>query len=636
MCYKKMMELHLISSPGTTPWYSSIQTGCLKAYMDEKFKGLSTKTYSAHFSIILNAFHRDYENFHIDHESNHELLWFYLVLKNFYPIKGPSSDVIKKIFTQIKRHTKKKGIEKELLKLEKAAKVFVDIELKQELKQKGLNLVGFSINSEQLYSSIFCALYLKKQCPKHKIMFLFGGGQLAFPRVINVLRSFKLDGIAVIGEGELKLEHIVSTCLNNKDLSPEKLMGLCDKSLPGIYRISAISDEEAYSIRAAKEGQMPSIEGLPLPDYDDFFEVLRRYAYDESIYNALKDRVFLLLDGSRGCTHARCDFCGLNISWCKYRSKTPEKIFNSLTALIKKHGVNRVQFSDNICDHWIHKVLDMLLENKSLVRSVFELRAVHEQELFTKLYLTGCRSVQIGVEAITDELLTSMDKGTRTIDNIQILKYLEELDFECHSNLITHHIRSSLNDIKRTKDTLSFIRHFKKLNLSKFTLAESSPLYNGLSNEQIKTIGTRKKIKVPKELEKFYTDYLELKAPKKVYQGWEEFDNWYNKSYKKLKYSLNVVRIDKENSLIKRGSEDLIEEEFLLSGKKDLVYKLCHSAKTFQELLQSSGVTENELKKILGWFVNKKLMIYVSDKYLSLALRPKEDLIQDFFTARSS
>jgi len=315
MCYKKMMKLHLISSPGTTPWYSSIQTGCLKAYIDEKFKNaetIKTKSYPAHLSIPLRAFHSSYEDFHLKHEHKHELLWFYLVMKNF--ITGHKKQPLNELFSEIKKHTGTKDLKKILLDLEKAAKSFVDHELEPELETRALNLVGFSINSEQLYSSIFCALYLKQEYPDHKVLFIFGGGQIAFPRVINLLRLFKLDSLIVVAEGELKLEKIVSICLHHNKSQPEKLLGLCDRSMPGIYRTSTLKEDEVFSIKASELSQLTSVEGLPLPDYHDYFQMLKRYSDNDSIYNQLKDRVFILFDGSRGCTYAKCDFCGLNIS----------------------------------------------------------------------------------------------------------------------------------------------------------------------------------------------------------------------------------------------------------------------------------------------------------------------------------
>jgi radical SAM superfamily enzyme YgiQ (UPF0313 family) len=362
--------------------------------------------------------------------------------------------------------------------------------------------------------------------------------------------------------------------------------------------------------------------------------VLRRFAADEEAYIILKNDTVLLLDGSRGCSYAKCDFCGFNSSWCGYRMKSAKRIYALLTAVLSKYGLVDIQFSDNLCDAWVNEFCDLLFRDENLAHNMtLELRAAHDEKFYTKLSLAGIQLIQVGVEALSDHLLQKMNKGSTLIQNVQSMKYLKEVHIKNGANLIIHHPRSNIIDVKKTKDILGVLPHLGKLDLSKYNLAEHSAIYNALSLAERKNLKQTNIIKMPSEVFEFFTDDPLLPLSKdisaKVKRAWADFKKWYDAWDTKDLY-LNVYRVSADTILIKDNRFGKAEEH-VYSGELERIYTLCHKAYTVEGLHKVTGLETSNIHKILGLFVRKKLMISSNGRYLSVAVRPKEELINNYY-----
>jgi radical SAM superfamily enzyme YgiQ (UPF0313 family) len=533
---------------------------------------------------------------------------------------------------------KTKGTKRVITQLERATIDFIEEDLVPKLSKKELNVIGFTLTNEQVYASLFCYLYLVKHYPQYKKLFIFGGGMMSFPRIPTVLRKFGVSGLAVLGEGELKLERIVRVCKEHKASEVDLIISKCSKDIPDVHSIESLTDEELLNIKPGKELELKSIEELPLPDYTEYFGVLRRFAADEEVYLALKDRTILLLDGSRGCSYAKCDFCGLNASWCSYRRKSAKRIYELLTDALVKFSPFNIQFSDNLCDVWISEFCDLLLQNKIVVPDLgVDLRAIHDEEFYVKLSLIGCTQLQVGVEALSGPLLQKMNKGTTLLHNVQSMKYLQEVNIKNGGNLITDHPGSDVGDIKQTKEILVTLSHLGKFDLTNYTLAEHSTIYNSLSPFERKNLKQINVIKMPPEAFEFFTDDPLLPSSRdisaKVKRAWSEFKRWYEGRNTEAFY-LNVCRVSVGTILIKDSRFGKIEEH-VYSGDAERVYTQCHKGQTVEQLNKETGIGASNVQKILDSFVKKRLMISSNGRYLSIALRPKEELINNYYLQRS-
>ena len=623
------MRVHLLSMPAYIPYFTSIQTGALKAYIDQKFKDdkrVSTYTYTAHLSVPLRAFQVGYIDIDDKYNSCWELIWFTIFLKAFNPfgVKDVNKDV-KSLIDKITKYSKQRTAASDIKKLEKAIVAFIEQDLVPNLSEKELNIVGFSLNFDQVYGSLFCYSYLKKHYPDRKVLFVFGGGLVPYSAVLKVFKNLKVDGLAVIGEGELKLEHIINTFLNSKDLDVDSL------EEKGIYKISNLSDEKIKDIHPKKEMQLSSIEELPVPDYDEFFEIIKKYSYDEEVYAYLKNEVMLLIEGSRGCSYNRCAFCALSMCWCNYRYKSPQRIYEQITELLSRYALDKLQFTDNSTDVWVRDFADILLKNKmSLNGAFYELRATHDEAFLARVALTGCKNAQIGIEALSESLLIKMNKGAKLIDNLRTLKYLRELDMAKagSSNLIVYYPTSTISEIKETKAILKLIPHFGKLNTSKYRHEECS------KNElELKIDRSDKSLwdncyGIPERFYEYvYLEGMRLKhLPKKeVAKAWADFLAWYKKLNLENDH-LYVIRLAKNKIVIKEHRLGLIAEH-IYEGEYERIYTLCHKGVGKEDIVKELSISETIVDRILKEFVRKGLVVKASEKYLSLGLRPKEELV---------
>jgi len=481
-------------------------------------------------------------------------------------------------------------------------------------------------------------MYLREHYPKYNILFIFGGGTMGFSRDLKVLRKFDVKGLVSVGEGELKLESIVNLCLNNDSLCVDDIMSMCGNSIEGVYCISKLTEDDMFNIKALRGMQLKTIEDLPLPDYTEYFAVLKEYCQDDDVFLDIKNKVVIYLEGSRGCYWGKCAFCGLNSSWCGYRHKSPRKIHEDFISALKKYKVFSVQFTDNICDPWASGFADLMIKNGVIgTQMVFELKASNKEAFYTKLAVAGSRFVQIGIESLSDNLLKKMNKGTHVIDNVQTMKYLKELGVFNGSNLLIRFPGSTLAEIKQTKEMLFLVSHFGRMTLSTFELQENSPIYNKLGLSKRKGLKTFNEIKMPNYLYAYFLGYYLL--PKtdlfssKVEKAWNDFKKWYE-NWDAKDASLYVNKISDDTILIKDGRFDKVKE-YIYSGCEQRIYTLCHRASTIEELVKETGIGLKGIKDTLKRFIKAKLMITANDKYLSLAVRPKQELINNYYKGQT-
>ena len=101
---------------------------------------------------------------------------------------------------------------------------------------------------------------------------------------------------------------------------------------------------EAADWRAVK----PSLDNLPVPDYDDYFRMLDKLPeIREYILPSLP------FESSRGCWWAQknpCRFCSINGMARVFRSKPYQQVLADLNALQQRYQIDRFLATDSILD----------------------------------------------------------------------------------------------------------------------------------------------------------------------------------------------------------------------------------------------------------------------------------------------
>ncbi len=379
--------------------------------------------------------------------------------------------------------------------------------------------------------------------------------------------------------------------------------------------------------------QVDRMDNLPLPSFDEYFASVRRSLRTRHLRSEFSADISLTPEGSRGCCYGKCDFCDIERSWSGFRTASAEWIADRVFVLTSKHRCQRLHFVDCSCDAWAGRYAEILIDAGIKISGVMELRASHPQSFWTKLSLAGIDRVQIGVEALAPKLLAAMNKGTTVLQNVRVLKWLKELGIESWSNIITHHPKSTLEDIKITKRILPQIAHFDRLDTSKLAVMMSSPIDEILTAEERRQLVERHSCTWPKSVSPYLVRASEFKLPARledaaVMRAWDEFisweENWFDLHGKHA--AMTQKRYGPGQLVIVDGRWGESREHYL-EGDTAVVYDACHLGATLDWLQESTGYTETLLQRELGQLLETKLLLEVDGSFLALALRPRDELV---------
>ena len=163
------------------------------------------------------------------------------------------------------------------------------------------------------------------------------------------------------------------------------------------------------------------MRALPQPDYDDYFATLKDLLYRTAIIPGIP------LESSRGCWWGHkcgCTFCGLNGHNMRFRSKQVDQVLHEIRSLHEAHGIERIEFVDNILDMgFFDSLLPSLAREPKKFNIFFETKANLTRAHVKQLKAAGVGWIQPGIEALDDRMLKLMNKGTTNAINLQLLKY---------------------------------------------------------------------------------------------------------------------------------------------------------------------------------------------------------------------
>lgn len=676
--------VHLISMPICTLNRPSIQLGALKAYLDGAGLGVSVYTYSAFLGILVLEPDSTVDASTIPFFERIETLDAQMVLPKIDPQSGAVTygttpvgqmrtmlgdapyfvlyyqkylaashpDVVENetklcgglvdfsanvddVFRTVFRSAKDPSASNGLGILRERTDAYIDSCIIPQLSRTGLNVVGFSCTFDQTYASLYCYRYLKDRCPDVRFLFVFGGSSMGLPGTQRLLQTLEIDALCVVGEGEAKLEAIVKCCLSAAD---DTLPSTIRVDVPGVVHVS---DQIDYYEKqdALYDGQIEKLDNLPTPDYDEYFDSFRALCTSPEKYRAAKLQVELPLEGSRGCVF-HCTFCNLNYLWDGYRSQTAAKILEIAAATTKKYGEGdelKLRYVDNLAN-WSASVAQVAVDRGIRFPAFLELRAKYPEEFWVKLDRIGVLHVQVGIEAYSTALLALMEKKTRAIDNVRAHKYMDEVGIEHGSNLIARYPRSTLEMVEETRRVCGHITHFSKLSFSEFLLVQGSPLYNRLSQaarRQLEPGGAS----VPKDdLARYAWGYAfapppELIPSPDVTEAWLEFETWYVHATR-AKHRFTVERVGDTRRLTDTRSGETRQR--VVAGPAARVLDACHKPLTVEELAEVTLLDSDVIRSAIAELAEHRALLHLDDEYITVALRPKAELIAAFENTRRS
>jgi len=636
-------QISLISMPWATPYSPCIQLGLLKSHMDSVFGDrIPTRCHSAHLGIRLLSPEATARAMPLD---EHAYMLLVLGERERRNRRGSTrlSPTLAAALKQLTagRPADSKLTQRHLFEVSRATKAYLDIEVAPRLRVDVVNVIGFTVVYDQIYASIFAANYLRSRFPGFKLLFLFGGHSVTIPKVAEIFHTLRVPGIFVIGEGERKLEMIARTLAEMPDEDFANAQERIAGRVPGVVPITPMT--QLFERKAeCFSSQFESLMEVPLPDYKEYFNTLGKASPDDAFRLRFLEQCQIPVEGSRGC-FAACDFCGLNSTWAGFRAAPADRVVSQVEQLAARHPGPTIFFVDNVCDTWAGPYSDQLLERGLRYEAFMELRAHHPESFWTKLALAGVNNIQIGIESFSPGLLAKMGKGTRVFQNIAVQKYLNELGVSSCSNLIFWHPRSTLADVAETRRALEQLSHLDELSTVKFVLVAGSPLYYSLPLKDRQGLRPALKESIPAAVRRFAFRFGHI-PPKQmaldpaVDSAWQELDDWYEGLKERCRarpHRLTVTRIapDRLRILDSRFGEP---QEHFLTGADVTIYDACHSARKEEHIAAASGLTAARVRERLASLVQRKLLYDSEGFYISLAVRPRDELIRHYYQKRQS
>jgi ribosomal peptide maturation radical SAM protein 1 len=611
-----LKKIILFSSPW--PLYSrpSIQIGTLKSYLKNKFPDLKVDAHHFYLKVAEAVGYRRYQAI-----SEHTWLAETIYAALLYPERH---EYIERIF--YKQAAGKSMLRKILFedltqKIQKVSETFI-----HTVDWGAYGLAGFSLCLCQLTASLYFIRQVKKLAPN--LFIVLGGSMFTGEATGHLFKFFPEIDVVINGEGELPLSQLIDY--------------LNDPQYKEIPPVKGIITPQAYKKKTPAEFyQMDSLSDLLLPDYDDYFELLQSFGPDKTFFPTLPMEI------SRGCWWRRkqegqrysgCAFCNLNLQWDGYRSKNPEQVVSEIDHLTTKYKTLSVAFMDNLLP--LKTSRDIFNGIASLgkdFRLFGEIRATTPEPVLKAMEAAGMQEVQIGIEALSTRLLKKLNKGTTTIQNIEIMKHCEMMGITNSSNLLLYFPGSDQKDVEETLRNLDFVLWFRPLKIVHFWLGLGSPVWEhsekfGLgsvfNHRYYAAIFPPDVFRAMRFIIQSYRGDLGIqrklwKPVKKKLKAWKTF---YGELHRGPRHENILSFRDGRNFLIirqKRLNDRSLTHR--LEGTSRALYLFCLRHRPIKKILaRFPYVSSDRIELFLKMMVEKKLMFQENDNYLSLAVPTKQ------------
>jgi ribosomal peptide maturation radical SAM protein 1 len=279
------------------------------------------------------------------------------------------------------------------------------------------DIVGFSLTISQTASSMALARSLKTRHPELKI--IFGGAACAGAMGPAILRICPYVDAIVGGDGEPVVAALVHKLRRGESL--DGIAGITWRPSPG--EIVTNPDGRLLETRRPR----------PPLSFDGYFARLARLGLRDQV------DVWLPFESSRGCWYGeknQCTFCGLH-EIMSYRSWTWESVLGELEAWEQRYGVRQFFSVDLIMPReYLSTFLPEVVRRGHEWSMFYAIKANMKRAEIETLAAGGVRWIQPGIESLDAATLKLMHKGVTPLQNIQLLKWCEELGIRVTWNII--------------------------------------------------------------------------------------------------------------------------------------------------------------------------------------------------------
>ncbi len=605
-------NIHLVSMPWPLFKRPSIQLGTLKSYLNQSFKHTRVVTHHIYLNVAAEVGYEIYNEVSKRtwlSECVYAALLYpkrFVAIETLFHKEVQKNKVLSKLNFRALINTTQQATNKTL----------------NQVDWQEIGLVGFSICLCQLTASLYAAKQIKTKSPDTLI--IAGGSTLSNPDCRKYLDVIQYLDAIVIGEGELPLAKFIAHFESNGHMDEAH-------TIPGIITRNT-TENMANSFY-----QLPSLSDLPTPNYDDYFKTLGALPQERQFFATLP------VESSRGCWWQGraladkadgCAFCNLNKQWEGYRKKAPQKVVADIDVLTTRYQTLSVAFMDNVLPpNSTNEIFSKLEQLDKDLKAFSEIRATTKPDELVKMRAAGMYEVQVGIEALSTDLLNKMNKGTTAIQNLAVMKHCEALGLRNLSNLMLYFPSSKEADVTETLNTIQWALIFRPLKPVPFWLGLGSPVWRDAKRYNILSTGNHPHYSVlfPKQItqkvlfsiQTYRGDRMrQRKLWKPVAEKLREWHQYYEDLHQYPQTDPILFFQDGATFLIIRQRHKTRDPwQHRLTGTSRKIYLFCQKIRTINLLRNKfPELSEDQLMPFLNMMVAKKLMFAEQGKYLSLAV----------------
>ncbi|HEY6348788.1 MAG TPA: RiPP maturation radical SAM C-methyltransferase [Candidatus Angelobacter sp.] len=482
------------------------------------------------------------------------------------------------------------------------------------------DIVGFTSTFQQNVASLAMAKEIKRRAPH--IVIACGGANFEGAMGVELHRQFPFLDIVCSGEAD----HIL----------PELVRRL--RAGEPVHEMAGITSRLGGETVTGSTPQtfVTDLNDLPYPDHSDYFR-----AFNLSSCKSMF-RPEVTMETSRGCWWGQkhhCTFCGLNGLSMTYRSKSPERAYREIKHLVTTYEGGDIYNTDNIVDlRYFSELFPRLISEGIQVNLFYETKANLKKSQLLIFKKLGSKSFQPGIESLNTHVLALMEKGVRGIQNVQLLRWGKEMDFDVSWNIICGFPQEQPEDYRLMTHWVRAITHLQPpLVITRFRLDRFSPMFKYPEKYGIINVrsyrGHRICYPFSEESLQRIAYFLDCDPPitQETYQElkmmWDAAYEWkrvHEQSMLTAEITPSAVRL-RDRRFGYRSADYTCHG---LSRQIYLALDEVHSDAFLLDLVRAKDPTANyimdDVHRVLDFFVEHDLVLREENLYLALALLPLE------------
>lgn len=347
---------------------------------------------------------------------------------------------------------------KTLIKMRrKILPAFIDAQIDAE-DWGAYDVVGFSSTFQQHCASLAMARRLKARWPHLQIV--IGGANVEGTMGRETARAFPYVDHVAIGEGDLAFPALLRAISE----------GDAKREIAGIFRVG----EPERSVVPFDD-----LDSSPIPNYDEYFDRFNKLGLAK-YQNYLPA---LPLETARGCWWGRkhhCTFCGLNGDGMEFRRKTGARALDELRSLSDRYGLMMFQSTDNILDmKYLTEFFPKIEADQNDYTFFFEVKSNVTRAQLAQMRRGGVMWIQPGIESMSTDILSLMEKGCTMLHNVRLLKWSLYYKVRVGWNLLWGFPGETEAHYADEYNILSKIPHLEPPNaVTRLWLERFSPIYS--------------------------------------------------------------------------------------------------------------------------------------------------------------